>query len=244
MQIPNFKDKVALIVGANHPLVRHLAQKLYGYGCRLVLMDKSHHADLIDEDKICYLESEFAEHNFETLRDQFVNTFGLPNYIFNLPSFSSEDATIWDLNLNVLSRAIKQTLIQAFFCVKAFVPLFIEKQSECHILNFAFASEFDAQPYRSIEAVTNQNMVVFSECLHHDLQEFGSNLKVSVVCLNDASGEKLQEEMYIKQLTEKLMSALGTDSFYIFGDEEIKKNLAARLEKFNAPCSLGEAVFP
>ena len=66
--------------------------------------------------------------------------------------------------------------------VRAFVPLMLAQDTECHIVNTASVAGLISGPGLGAYKVTKHAVVSLSETLHHELAERGAKVKVSVLC--------------------------------------------------------------
>jgi short-subunit dehydrogenase len=66
--------------------------------------------------------------------------------------------------------------------VRVFVPIMLEQDSECHIVNTASMAGLISGPQIGIYKVTKHGVVSLSETLYHELALIGAKINVSVLC--------------------------------------------------------------
>jgi short-subunit dehydrogenase len=139
---------------------------------------------------------------------------------------------------------------------RVFVPLMLEQETECHIVNTASAAGLIASPVMGIYKVTKHGVVTLSETLYLQLMQRGAKLGVSVVCpgsvqtqiLDSAPGptpedmspedrERLEvfrrnvlEGMSPAQVADCVFDAIRESRFYILTHSEVKDKVRIRME--------------
>ena len=66
--------------------------------------------------------------------------------------------------------------------IRTFVPMMIEQDSDCHIVNTASMAALTAMPYSGIYHMTKHAVLGMSESLYHELSLHSPRVKVSVLC--------------------------------------------------------------
>ena len=66
--------------------------------------------------------------------------------------------------------------------VQAFLPILLEQNDECHIVNTASIAGIITGPGMGIYCVTKHAVVALSEVLHHEMQMLHAKVGVSVLC--------------------------------------------------------------
>lgn len=66
--------------------------------------------------------------------------------------------------------------------IRTFVPLMIEQDCECHIVNTASMAALTAMPYSGIYHMTKHAVLAMSESLYHELAFHAPKINVSVLC--------------------------------------------------------------
>ena len=78
--------------------------------------------------------------------------------------------------------------------VRVFVPIMLEEDTECHIVNTASLAGLISGPGLGAYKVTKHAVVTLSETLYHELAERGSKVKVSVLCPGIVSTRIMESE--------------------------------------------------
>ena len=66
--------------------------------------------------------------------------------------------------------------------VRVFVPIMLEQDSECHIVNTASVAGLVTSSRNPSYYVSKHGVVALSEALYRDLEQLGAKIKVSVLC--------------------------------------------------------------
>jgi NADP-dependent 3-hydroxy acid dehydrogenase YdfG len=66
--------------------------------------------------------------------------------------------------------------------IRTFIPIMIEQDCECHVVNTASMAALTAMPYSGIYHMTKHAVLAMSESLYHELSFHAPNIGVSVLC--------------------------------------------------------------
>jgi len=77
---------------------------------------------------------------------------------------------------------IESNLNSVLYGLKAFVPIMLEQDTDCHIVNVASIAGLISSPTMPTYHMTKFGNVGLSESVNYQLQEMGSKIKVSVFC--------------------------------------------------------------
>jgi NAD(P)-dependent dehydrogenase (short-subunit alcohol dehydrogenase family) len=66
--------------------------------------------------------------------------------------------------------------------IRTFIPLMIEQDCECHIVNTASMAALTAMPYSGVYHMTKHAVLAMSESLYHELSFHAPKINVSVLC--------------------------------------------------------------
>lgn len=66
--------------------------------------------------------------------------------------------------------------------IRTFIPLMLEQDTECHLVNTASMAALCAMPFAGIYHMTKHAVLALSESLHHELEVTSEQVKVSVLC--------------------------------------------------------------
>lgn len=184
-----FRDKVAVITGAASGIGRGLAERCAEEGMKVVLAD-------IEEEALAQAEKELKmagasvlavladvskAGDIESLARKTLDTFGAIHLLCNNAGVSVF-TTIWESTIADWKWVIDVNLWGVIHAVRTFVPVMLEQDTECHIINTASASGLISSPSLGVYKVTKHGVVTLSETLSHELAQRGAKIKVSVLC--------------------------------------------------------------
>lgn len=66
--------------------------------------------------------------------------------------------------------------------IRTFIPIMLEQDTECHLVNTASMAALCAMPFAGIYHMTKHAVLALSESLHHELEVTSEKVKVSVLC--------------------------------------------------------------
>jgi NAD(P)-dependent dehydrogenase (short-subunit alcohol dehydrogenase family) len=184
----DFKGKVAVITGAASGIGYGLAERCAQEGMKVVLAG-------INEDTLKRAEKEIKKTgattlvvktdvskagDVENLAKKTIDTFGAVHLLFNNAGIGIY-STVWETTLADWEWDLGVKLWGVIYGVHFFVPVMIEQDTECHIVNTSGGGGLIAAPY-SPYAVANHGVTVLSEMLYRELIQKGYNIGVSVLC--------------------------------------------------------------
>ena len=186
-----FKNKVAVVTGAASGMGRSIASHCAQEGMKIVLSDINDSALQQAEQE---LKSEGATviaavtdvsclTDMEVLSEKTMRTFGRVDLLFNNAGVTAA-TSIWASNLSELEWIIRVDLWGVIYGIRVFLPVMIEQNSECHIINTASATGLTSMG-TGIYRVAKHGIVALSESLYHELREMNVRVKVSVLCPMD-----------------------------------------------------------
>jgi NAD(P)-dependent dehydrogenase (short-subunit alcohol dehydrogenase family) len=186
----DFRSKVAVITGAASGIGRALAGKCLNEGMKVVLAD-------VEGEPLFTTEKEFKTQGddvlaiktdvriyeeVEALLQKTLSKYGKVHLLFNNAGVAPGGA-VWEVTLNDWEWVLGVNLWGVIHGIKAFIPVMIEQQTECHVVNTASiagliaAGIYDA-PYRT----TKHAIVSLTEALYSDLKMRKTKIGVSVLC--------------------------------------------------------------
>ncbi len=263
----DFKDKVAVITGAASGIGRAIAERCVQEGMKVVLADIAERplAETEEEMKLAgasvlaVLTDVSRASDVEALAHKTVDAFGAVHLLFNnagVESIGDLLGPIWESPLTDWEWIIGVNLWGVIHGCRAFVPLMLEQDAECHIVNTTSAAGLIASPVMGIYKVTKHGIVTLSETLYQQLAQRGAKVKISVLCpgsvktqiLDSAHGltpedmgaedwERLEvfrqnvwEGMATAQVADYVFDAIRETKFYIFTHPEVKDKVRTRME--------------
>jgi len=187
--VKEFKGKVAVITGAASGIGRGIAERCAREGMKVVLADieeptlKEAEKMLKNRgtDVVTVLTDVSRFNDVENLAQKTLDAFGCVHLLFNNAGVHSQN-TIWESSLKDWEWTIGVNLWGVIHGIKAFVPIMIKQQTECHIVNSASLSGLIAGALEGTYRVTKHGVVSLSETLYIELRLAGMKIGVSVLC--------------------------------------------------------------
>lgn len=184
-----FKDKVAVVTGAASGIGRALAGRCLKEGMKVVLADVESGALAETRQEIARpgyevlpVETDVSKtEEVEALAQKTVDTFGEVHLLFNNAGVAA-GAALWESTLNDCRWVMGVNLWGVIHCVRAFVPIMLAQDSDCHIVNTSSIGGLNTYHPSALYQLTKHGIVALSEQLHHDLALRGTKIRVSVLC--------------------------------------------------------------
>lgn len=184
-----FENKVAVITGAANGIGRALAKEAAMRKMKLVITD-------IDELNLQKLTNELTNEGAEVLSlisdateyeqmlhvaNETLKHFGHVDLLINNAGVVVE-GKIWEIPINDMDYITKSNLYSVMYGLKAFIPIMLEQDTECHIVNVASVAGLVSSPTMPTYHMTKFGNVGLSESVSYQLQAIKSKIKVSVYC--------------------------------------------------------------
>ena len=185
----DFKGKVAVITGAASGIGRAIAERCVREGMTVVLAD-------IEEAALNQAETELKSaggtvlavgtdvskrDDVERLAQRTLDAFGSIHLLFNNAGVAAGGAP-WEATWNDWEWVIGVNLWGVIHGVKAFTPLMLKQNTECHIVNTSSTAGVIVGSGSATYATTKHAVVALSENLYLALQQRNALVKVSVLC--------------------------------------------------------------
>ncbi len=261
-----FKGKVAVITGAASGIGRGIADRCAQEGMKVVLADIENEALAEAEGQmvaagatVLAVSTDVSKSNdVEALAQKTLDAFGAVHLVCNNAGvFSPRLTSIWESSLDDWSWVMGVNLWGVIHGVRVFVPVMLEQDTECHIVNTASIAGLTSGSIIGLYGVTKHAVVSLSETLYLQLAEAGAKVKVSVLCpayvhtrLCDsernrpievklsADDEAMREEfrqafeagMSPSRVADHVFDAIRDEKFYILTHPESKRNVQIRME--------------
>jgi len=183
----DFKNKVAVITGGASGIGRGIAERCVDEGMKVVLADVEQPAlekaqaemQAKGADILAVQTDVSKADDIEELVKRTMDYFGGVHLLCNNAGVGGT-SSIWESTLADWEWVMGVNLWGVIHGVRAFVPVMLEQDTECHIVNTASGAGLTSG--MSIYCITKHAVVALSEALYHQLSEKESNVKVSVLC--------------------------------------------------------------
>jgi len=184
-----FKDRVAVVTGGASGLGRAMALRLAREGMKIVLAD-------VEKEALGKTEKEFSEagypvlavrtdvskgHDLDALADKAFKTFGGVHILCNNAGVAP-GGTVWEQSEKDWAWTLGVNVWGVIHGIRAFVPRMLEQNVEGHVVNTASVAGLLSLPGMAMYCMSKHAVVTLTECLHHDLIEFGAKIRTSVLC--------------------------------------------------------------
>jgi NAD(P)-dependent dehydrogenase (short-subunit alcohol dehydrogenase family) len=184
-----FKDRVAVVTGGASGLGRAMALRFAREGMKIVLAD-------IEKEALSKAEKEFKESGYpvlavrtdvsnggevDALADKTFKTFGGAHILCNNAGVAP-GGTVWEQSEKDWEWTLDVNVWGVIHGIRAFVPRMLEQNVEGHVVNTASVAGLLSLPGMAMYCVSKHAVVTLTECLHHDLIEFGAKIRASVLC--------------------------------------------------------------
>lgn len=184
-----FKDKVAVITGAASGIGRAIADRCAQEGMKVVLADIEAKA-LAQTQKemraggatvLAVLSDVSKAADVEVLAQKTLDAFGAIHLLCNNAGVGT-GTSILESTTKDWEWVIGVNLWGVIHAVRVFIPIMLEQDSECHLINTASMAGLIYGSGLGIYEVTKHSVVSLSEALHFELANRGTKVKVSVLC--------------------------------------------------------------
>ena len=184
-----FQDRVAVVTGGASGLGRSMALRFAREGMKIVLGD-------VQADALKKTAAEFEQaripvlavrvdvakgKDVEALADKAFKTFGAVHILCNNAGVAP-GGRVWEQTAKDWEWTLGVNVWGVIHGIRAFVPRMLEQNVDCHVVNTASVAGMLSLPGMGVYCVSKHSVVTLTECLHHDLVEFGAKMKASVLC--------------------------------------------------------------
>src|SRR3954452_58994 len=184
-----FKDRLAVVTGGASGLGRAMGLRFAREGMKIVLAD-------IEKDALNRTEKEFKDaghgvlavrtdvskgRDVEALADAAFDTFGGVHVLCNNAGVAP-GGTVWEQSEKDWEWTLGVNVWGVIHGIRVFVPRMLEQNVEGHVVNTASVAGLLSPPGMAMYCVSKHSVVALTECLHHDLIEFGAKIRASVLC--------------------------------------------------------------
>jgi NADP-dependent 3-hydroxy acid dehydrogenase YdfG len=185
----DFKDKVAVITGAASGIGLGIAKRAVKEGMKVVIADIEEKALTFAEDLLRKSGDEIVSvltdvskaEDMENLAQKTLDTYGEVHLLFNNAGVGLR-GVLWDFSLSDWKWLIDVNLWGVIHGISIFLPIMLQQNNECHIVNTSSLSGLTIRTLNGIYAVTKHGIVALSETLSNELKKVNSKIKISVLC--------------------------------------------------------------
>jgi NAD(P)-dependent dehydrogenase (short-subunit alcohol dehydrogenase family) len=182
--------KVAVITGAGSGFGREFARLAARERMKLMLADVQQ--DALDEAlrearasgaQAAGMRVDVARAaDVQRLADWTMAEFGAAHLLFNNAGVGGGGGFVWESSLKDWQWVLGVNLMGVVHGISSFVPLMLQQDCECHVVNTASAAGLVSAPLMGVYNVSKHGVVTLSETLFHDLRAAGGKVGVSVLC--------------------------------------------------------------
>ncbi len=186
-----FKNKVAVITGAASGIGRAIAELCVQEGMKVILADIEKGV-LAETEKalqaqggiVIAVQTDVSKaEDIEKLAQKTLNAFGAVHLLFNnagvVPNGGS---TVWKSQYADWEWVLGVNLYGVIHGLQTFVPIMLEQDTECHIVNTASMAGLVSYECLVTYHVSKHAIVALSENLYHSLAQQKAKVKASVLC--------------------------------------------------------------
>lgn len=185
----SFKNKVAVITGAASGIGRGITERCVKEGMQVVLADIEEEALLKTEEElgnsggtILAIRTDVSKlDDVQSLAQKTLDAFGAVHLLFNNAGVAV-GRPIWESTLVDWQWILGVNLWGVIYGVQTFVPIMLEQNTDCHIVNTASIEGLWSRPRNGPYQVTKHAVVSLSEVLYHELILMEAKVRVSVLC--------------------------------------------------------------
>ncbi|MGE5702345.1 MAG: SDR family NAD(P)-dependent oxidoreductase [Clostridia bacterium] len=185
----HFTNKVAVVTGAASGIGRGLAARCAQEGMKVVLADVEEAAltkveqelKAVGATTIAVVTDVGKESDIQALAQKTVDTFGGVHLLFNNAGVGG-GSMLWNSTAADWQWILNVNLWGAIHATRVFVPIMLEQQDDCHIVNTASRAGLESGPGNGIYRVSKHALVSLSETLYHELKMIQARIGVSIIC--------------------------------------------------------------
>ncbi len=188
-KVREFRDKVAVVTGAASGIGRAIARQCAAEGMKVVMADVE--GSVLEAAarelrgggaSIVAVETDVSDAaQVEALAAKTLSSLNGVHLLFNNAGVGA-GSSIWESSYQDWQWVLGVNLWGAIHGIKVFVPLMLEEQTDCHIVNTASMAGLTAGPGLGIYKASKHALVSLSETLYCELMMRNARIGVSVLC--------------------------------------------------------------
>lgn len=242
----NFKDKVAVITGAASGIGRSLAERCAREKMKIVLADVEESAlnKTAQELKnagaaVLAVRTDVSKAaDIEVLASKTLEAFGAAHLLFNNAGVGA-GTTVWESAVADWEWVLGVNLWGVIYGVRAFVPVMLKQDEECHIVNTASIAGLTSGAALGAYRVSKHGVVALSETLACELAAIGAKIKVSVLCPGGVNTQIMESARNRPAETQTGAAAESTNPAV----KQMDELLRGLIETGRSPARIAAAVF-
>lgn len=185
----DFKDKVAVITGAASGIGHGIAERCVREGIKIILADIEEGAlmqtrqelEAIGGNVVAVVTDVSKSEEVERLAQKTLDSFGAVHLLFNNAGVNCS-GWLWEKTVADWEWVLGVNLWGLIHGLRSFVPIMLEQDIDCHIVNTASMMGLVSLPGGGIYSVAKHAIVTISETLYHELTQIEAKIQVSVLC--------------------------------------------------------------
>lgn len=185
-----FKNKVAVITGSASGMGRAVAERAAAEGMKVVLADVEQKAlDKAESEMkaagatVIAVRTDVSDPEaLQKLAEKTLDAFGGVHLLHNNAGVGG-GAAFWETSLNDWKWIMGVNFWGPINGISTFLPIMIEQDTECHIVNTSSMGGLITSPYMGTPyGVSKFGVIALSETLFYELKLMGTKIGVSVLC--------------------------------------------------------------
>jgi len=185
----SFSGKTAVVTGAASGIGFALAERFAHEGMRVVLADIEEAAldsavariTAAGAEAIAVVTDVSKAADVAALAERARSEFGGVHVACNNAGVFA-GGLLWEESLADYQWLMDVNIWGVIHGIRTFIPIMLEQDTECHLVNTASMAALCAMPFAGIYHMTKHAVLALSESLHHELEVTSEKVKVSVLC--------------------------------------------------------------
>ena len=184
-----YQGKVAVITGGASGIGRSMAERFAEEGMRIVLADvegpaleKAEAEMKADGAEVLAIQCDVSKaHDVKELAAKAIDAFDTVHILCNNAGVGMAGPS-WEIDLEDWEWVLGVNLWGVIYGIHYFVPHMLKNGDRCHIVNTASMAGLTTGGNMAPYHVSKHGVVTLSESLHHEFQQIGADIGISVLC--------------------------------------------------------------